>query len=75
MQVERWTIKLNNMSEIIFYIMLLNGSITPMNETNDDRELYVLCVEECHEYVYREEIIEFIETSTFEYDDFLTTEK
>ncbi len=55
--------------------MLLNGSITPMNETNDDRELYVLCVEECHEYVYREEIIEFIETATFEYDDFLTTEK
>ena len=36
MQVERWTIKLNNMSEIIFYLMLLNGSVTPMNETNDD---------------------------------------
>ena len=53
--------------------MMLNGNVVPMNETNDERQLYILCVneDECHEYVYKEEIIEFIETSTFEYNDFL----
>ena len=54
--------------------MLLNGSVTPMNETNDDRELYVLCVdqyvflpegaiikeEECHEYVYRRKLLSLL---------------
>ncbi len=59
------------MIELIFYLMMLNGNVVPMNETNDERQLYVLCVDECHEYVYKEEIIEFIETSTFEYNDFL----
>lgn len=61
------------MIEFIFSLMLLNGNVVPMNETNDERQLYVLCVneDECHEYVYKEEILEFIETSTFEYNDFL----
>ena len=73
------------MIELIFYLMMLNGNVVPMNETNDGRELYILCVdeyvflpegsyikrEECHEYVYKEEILEFISTATFEYNDFL----
>jgi len=56
-----------------------------MDEMNDERQLYILCVDEyvflpegsyikreqCHEYIYREEILEFIATATFEYDDSL----
>jgi len=73
------------MIELIFYLMMLNGNIVPMDEMNDERQLYILCVDEyvflpegsyikreqCHEYVYKEEIFEFISTATFEYDDSL----
>jgi len=73
------------MIELIFYLMMLNGNVVPMDEMNDERQLYILCVDEyvflpegsyikreqCHEYVYREEILEFISLSKFEYNDSL----
>lgn len=60
------------MSYLIFYIYLLIGTVVPMNETNDGRELYYIKEDNTViEYVYKEEILEYIETGTFEYNDFL----
>ena len=48
-----------------------------MNEQNDDRELYVLSIENAEgktkvmEHAYKEEIYEYIESGSFEYNDFL----
>ena len=69
------------MSKLIFLWMLMTGVVTPMDETNDERDMYVLCIETednetfCFEHAYEEEIIQYIETGTFRYDDFLLTNK
>ncbi len=71
--------------ELIFMLMLASGQVQPMHEQNDGHELYVLFVENddateqkdkvfCFEHAYKEEIFEFIETGTFEYNEFLLTE-
>ena len=62
--------------KIIFAHLIGMGFVTPMNETNNDRELYILYVikEESSEvfaykHAYEEEILEYIDTKTFEYDE------
>ena len=64
--------------KIIFAHFIGMGIVAPMNDTNDDRELYVLYVikEEtaevfAFEYCYEEEILEYIDTHTFEYNECL----
>jgi hypothetical protein len=62
-------------SKIIYAWMLSVGMIQPMNDTHDDRDLYKLYVVNhddeklyVYEHVYKEEIIEYIETGDFEYE-------
>lgn len=52
------------------------GIVEPMNETNDDRELYYLYilseqkeVEHVYEHVYKEEILNYVETGEFQYNE------
>tara|TARA_R110002020_G_scaffold23658_6_gene78645 strand:+ start:7806 stop:8000 length:195 start_codon:yes stop_codon:yes gene_type:complete len=50
------------------------GFVEPMNEQNDDRELYIIYID-CDtviEHAYQEEVLEWIETGTFEYNEALT---
>ena len=61
--------------------MVLSGVVEPMNEKNDERDLYVLHLESeegksiVMEHAYKEEIYEYIVSGSFEYNDFLVTEK
>ena len=64
------------MLKIIFAHLIGMGIVTPMEERNDDRDLYILYVikEETSdvfmfEHCYEEEILEYIETHTFEYNE------
>jgi len=66
-------------TKIIFAWMLSAGIIQPMNEKNNDRDMYTLYVIDskteqvyAYEHAYKEEIIEYIETGDFEYE---TTDK
>ena len=60
------------MSYIIFYLYILVGYVSPMNEVHEGRDLYVLEFKDgkVAEYCYKEEIIHYIETGEFEYNDF-----
>ena len=57
--------------------MIATGVVTPMDENNDNQEMYTLCIttehnkDYCYDYAYEQEIIEYIKTGTFEYNDFL----
>ncbi len=62
--------------KIIFAHLIGMGIVTPMNEKNDDRDLYILYVIKektsdvfMYEHCYEEEILEYIDTKTFEYDE------
>tara|TARA_R110001632_G_scaffold232635_1_gene373988 strand:- start:1286 stop:1561 length:276 start_codon:yes stop_codon:yes gene_type:complete len=62
--------------KIIFAHLLGMGIVTPMGETNDDRDLYNLYVikEEAeevfsYEHVYEEEILNYIYTNEFKYNE------
>jgi len=63
------------MKIILVFTYLLNlGFIESMNESNDNREMYIIHqpngnVIEC---AYKEEVIEWIMTGTFEYNEDLT---
>ncbi len=65
------------MLKIMFAFMLLTGQVEPMNETNDDRDLYYLYVitEEkkvhVYEHCYKEEILHYTETGNFQYNEAL----
>ena len=61
------------MAYLIFYFYLFIGTVVPMNEINDGRELYYINTENdtVIEYAYKEEVLEYINTGTFEYNDFL----
>lgn len=58
-------------TNIIFYFYLLIGRVIPMNEQYEGRETYILRFEDntVVEYCYKEEILEYIESGTFEYND------
>jgi len=63
--------------------MIFTGQVEPMNEQNDGHDLYVLCIEDqeteskeiCFEHAYKEEILKYLETGEFKYNDFLVTDK
>ena len=72
------------MSKSIFIWMLATGVVQPMNEEHEGHELYILCIENdesdepptiCYEHAYEEEILYYIETGEFQYNDFLLTNK
>lgn len=56
---------------IAFKVMMFLGYITPMNDTHEGRELFTLKLSNGStvEYVYREEIINYMETGKFEYNE------
>tara|TARA_R110000772_G_scaffold241568_1_gene353920 strand:- start:298 stop:555 length:258 start_codon:yes stop_codon:yes gene_type:complete len=61
--------------KIIFAHLLGMGIVTPMGETNDDREMYTLYIVNAkknkvfhYDHAYEEEILEYIDTHTFEYN-------
>ncbi len=62
--------------KIIFAHLIGMGFVEPMNEKNDDRELYTLFVVKhttellfAYEYCYEEEILEYIDSGDFEYNE------
>lgn len=64
------------MLKIIFTWMIGTGLVQPMGEQNDDRDLYVLYVIDhnttevfAFEHAYEEEILEYIDSGTFEYNE------
>lgn len=66
------------LSQLIFKWLLGVGIVLPMGQQNDERDLYTLYVinhnkEEvfAFEYAYEEEILEWIESGDFEYDESL----
>ena len=60
------------MAHILFYFYILIGTVIPMHEEHEGREMYVLKFQDgsVAEHCYKGEIIEYIQTGTFEYDDF-----
>lgn len=59
------------MLELFFSILLFVGIVEPMNEQNDERDMYVLYLEDggIIEHAYKEEIFLYIQTGEFEYDE------
>ena len=59
------------MLELFFSILLVVGIVEPMNEQNDERDMYVLYLEDggIIEHAYKEEILLYIQTGEFEYDE------
>ena len=62
--------------KIIFAHLIGMGFVEPMNETNDNRDLYTLYVVKhttellyAYEHCYEEEILEYIESGDFEYNE------
>ena len=55
----------------IFNALMICGTVVPMNEQNDDRDMYVLYLEDggIIEHAYKEEIFGYIQTGEFEYDE------
>lgn len=56
---------------LIFELMLFMGIIVPMNEQHNDRDMYVLYLEDggIIEHAYKEEIFRYINTGEFKYDE------
>jgi hypothetical protein len=59
------------MAKIVFLWYLITGTITP-SEMNDDRQLYTLKKDDLYiEYAYKEELINWIKTDEFVFDETL----
>jgi hypothetical protein len=60
------------MKTIVFYWMMLKGSIIPQGD-NDGRKMYALKFPDNKvvDYAYKEEILNYLETGTFYYDETL----
>lgn len=58
------------MKTIVFYWMMLKGSIIPQGE-HEGRKMYALKFPDGKvvDYAYKEEILNYIETKTFNYDE------
>lgn len=58
------------MKTIVFYFMMLKGSIIPQGD-NDGRKMYALkCSDgKVVDYAYKEEIINYIKTKQFKYNE------
>ena len=62
--------------KLMFAHLIGMGIVAPMGEKNDDRDLYILYVIKektsevfAFEHCYEEEILEYIDTHTFEYNE------
>jgi hypothetical protein len=59
------------MSKLVFLWYLITGTITP-SDVNDDRQMYTISKDELYvEYAYKEEIINWIKTDEFVFDEML----
>lgn len=58
------------MKTIVFYWMMLKGSIIPQGE-HEGRKMYALIFPDgkAVDYAYKEEILNYIETDSFYYDE------
>lgn len=66
------------MLKLFFTYLIGTGIIVPMEEQNDNRDLYVLYVVKhekaelfAYEHCYEEEILEYIDSGDFEYNECL----
>ena len=60
------------MTQLFFWLMIATGTVTPDKKENQfDRQTYTICCADSKtfEFVYLEEIFEYIETGTFEYNE------
>lgn len=60
------------MTKIIFWLMLATGTVIPDKKENQfNRQTYTICCADnkTYEFVYIEEIFEYIETGSFEYNE------
>lgn len=58
------------MSAILFLLLLKHGVVIPTNNCVNGSPVYNLKTESCTiEYAYSEEIIDWIETGTFKYNE------
>jgi hypothetical protein len=60
------------MSKLVFVWWLLNGTITPAG-THEDHKLYTVWFKDgkVADYAYKGEVMNYIKTGVFEYNDFL----
>ena len=61
------------MAKVIFIWLMLTGQVKYQQNGGDGRKQYALFFEDgtVVDYAYKAEILEYIETGTFEYDDTL----
>lgn len=59
------------MAGILFYFYILIGRVIPMHEQYEGKDMYVLKFKDrtVVEHCYKEEILEYIETGTFKYNE------
>jgi hypothetical protein len=61
------------MTKLIFIWYLINGTIQPIQNDNDGEKMYNIHLkkeQKVIEYAYKNEVINWIETKEFEYDDY-----
>ena len=64
------------MAKLIFMWMLLTGKIVPQEKNQGHQMYYINCKDnKVIEYAYKEEILEYIKTGTFEYNEDLALYK
>ena len=56
---------------ITFKMLLSLGFVEPMNEDNEGRDMYYIYMPDGHvvDYAYKEEVLEWIDTGSFEYNE------
>jgi hypothetical protein len=60
------------MTQLFFWLMIATGTIIPDKKENiHDRQTFTICCADSNtfELVYIEEILEYIQTGTFEYNE------
>jgi len=60
------------MTQLFFWLMIAAGTIIPDKKENiHDRQTFTICCADSktYEFVYLEEIFEYIETGSFEYNE------
>ena len=60
------------LTKLIFALYLLTGTVTPQQDV-DGRETYTIFLEDgtCIEHAYAGEVLKWIETGSFQYDETL----
>ena len=60
------------LTKLIFVLYLLTGTVTPQDE-HEGRKTYVIFMKDntCIEHAYKGEVLHWIETGSFQYDETL----